>query len=124
MITVGQSFKQYMLTLSQCSFDTLKLSDELIQYIILEEFIIGSTSFFSKFTLDRLKNEGIIDDNIYNKSSLLQGMVMNLDNSNLENIESIRSAFEWKDVLILSEDIIKLINNKWTKDEIEYLYTV
>jgi len=124
MITVGQSFKQYMLTLSQCSFDTLKLSDELIQHIILEEFIIGCTSFFSEFTLDRLKSEGIIDDIINNKSSLLQKKVMKLDNSNLWNIESIKNALEWKEVLNLSEDIIKLINNKWTKDEIEYLYTM
>ena len=123
-ISVGQSFKLYMLTLNQCGMNILNMSDELIEYNILEEFIIGSTSFFSKFTLDRLLEHGLIDENIYNRSELLQQKVMKLDNSNLWNVESIKKDSEWKEVLELADKIKELIYEKWTMDEINQIFTM
>lgn len=111
-----------MLTLKQCGTDILKMSDDMIEHNILEEFIIGATSFFSKYTLDRLEGEGIIDENIYDKSCLLQKMIMALDNSKLWNVESIKSTQEWKEVLELSDEIKMLISGRWSEEEMEYFY--
>ncbi|MBO1580109.1 hypothetical protein [Bacillus sp. XF8] len=58
-IPVGKFFELLLDTLSQCGSDILKLSDEMIGNYVLEEGIIGVTSFFSKFTLERLENEVI-----------------------------------------------------------------
>ena len=121
-ITIGQSFRLYMLTLKQCGLDILKMPDDMIEYNILQEFIIGATSCFSKFTLDKLEENGIIDDDIYNKSKLLQQKVMNLDNSNFWNVESIKDTQEWRKVLELSDEIKALISTRWTEEEIDYLF--
>ena len=60
-IAVGKLFELYLDTLELCSEDTKLLSDELIEYNIFEEFIVGITSFMAPVSLDRLLDNGLID---------------------------------------------------------------
>ncbi|MBC1499648.1 hypothetical protein HB943_03460 [Listeria weihenstephanensis] len=123
-ISVGKSFELYLDTLSQCGEETLKLADIEVEHLILEEFIIGATAFFSKYTLERLEENGIIDAEISEKSKLLQRKIMEFDGTELWNVHSIRSASEWANIILLSDEIKNKINQKWTTEEIEYLYSI
>ncbi|MCD2248843.1 hypothetical protein LAX74_001990 [Listeria marthii] len=123
-ITIGQSVAFFLDTLSECSKEKLDLSDEMIEHYILEEFIVSVAGAFSNFTLERLYGEGIIDSNIKDKSRLLQSKVMKLDNTNLWNVEAIKTSSEWAEVIQLSDEIKQLVTDKWTNEELAYLKTL
>ncbi|EAC9077707.1 hypothetical protein HB822_06860 [Listeria innocua] len=123
-ITIGQSVEFFLETLAECSKEKLNLSDEMIEHYILEEFIVSVAGAFSNFTLERLYDEGIIDSNIKDKSRLLQSKVMELDNTNLWNVEAIKTSPEWAEVIQLSDEIKRLVTDKWTSEELVYLKTL
>lgn len=123
-IHIGKSFELILDTLSQCGSDILKLSDEMIGHYVLEECIIGATSFFNKFTLERLESAGIIDSEISEKTTSLQRKLINLDNTDLWNVQSIKNNPKWKEIMGLSNEIKELIYRKWNDEEIAYLITL
>lgn len=120
-ISIGRSFELFLDTLSQCGKDILKMSDEMIAYYILEEFITGVSSFLNNFTLDRLENKGIIDPEISEKSKILQKKAMGIDNTERRSAKSIKNSTEWEEIINLSDEIKALVHEKWKNKEIEYL---
>lgn len=123
-ITVGKLFELYMDTLQKCGIQILNLSDEMIGYYIFEEFIVGITSFLSKNSLDRLENEGIIDEEIYSQSEMLRTVTLEIEQTDLWNIDSVKNSKKWKTVMQISDNIKELICQRWNKSEIEYFYSM
>ncbi|WPK12116.1 hypothetical protein R6U77_00060 [Lysinibacillus louembei] len=124
MITIGESFELLLETLKHSNSNVLTLSDELIEYYLLEEFAIEAPAYLSKFTLDRLSNEGIIDEEILGKCRELQSVYFLVDQIKVWNSPSIKKSSEWKEIFSLSDQICELIHKKWTDEEIEYLKTL
>lgn len=116
-LKIEKLFDFYIDTLEKCGMDILDLSNEMIGYYIFEELDIGATTFLYKDNVNRLLDEGFIDDDIYAKSILLREKIMRLQGTKLWNIESVKNTSEWKEILQLSDDIKQLIYQRWTDAE-------
>lgn len=123
-LSIGGKFDWFLDTLSKSGIFVKKLSDTEIETYIFEDFIVGVISFMHTKNLQELKEYGIIDDKIMKMSLDLREKTMKLDNTNLWNIESVKQASVWLEILELSDEIKSLINAKWTEEEIDYLKTV
>ncbi|MCC8024394.1 MAG: hypothetical protein LIP16_03715 [Clostridium sp.] len=121
-ITVGKLFELYLDTLKMCSEDTKLLPDDLIGYNIFEEFIIGITSFLAPVSLERLIDNGLIDEQIYNDSEYLRALVLELDGTAEWNVSSFRNSESWNEIIKLSDKIKKIIGDKWTEQDLLKIY--
>lgn len=124
MIRVGESFDLFLETLKHSNSEVLNLSDELIEYYLLEEFAIEAPAYLSEFTLNRLLNEGIIDANILEKGKTLQKMYLSMDQMKNWDASFIKESSEWGEIITLSTKIFELVRQKWTEEEIKYLKTL
>lgn len=124
MISIGESFKLFLETLKHSNSNVLTLSDDLMEYYLLEEFAIEAPAYLSEFTLDRLASEGIIDEEIFEKSKKLKDVYFSMNQMKVWDSSSIKKSSEWKEIFSLSNQICELINKKWTGKEIEYLKTI
>lgn len=124
MISIGESFKLFLETLKHSNSNVLTLSDDLMEYYLLEEFAIEAPAYLSEFTLDRLVNEGIIDEEIFEKSKKLKDVYFSMNQMKVWDSSSIKKSSEWKEIFSLSDQICELIHKKWTDKEIEYLKTI
>jgi len=94
-------------TLNKCGVYLLEMEDTCIGYNIFEEFDIGAISFLHDNTLKKLKGANLINDNIAKMSSELRSNFLALQDTDLWNVDSVKHATEWRNILELS-DIIKL----------------
>ncbi|USD14120.1 hypothetical protein ND894_19330 [Priestia megaterium] len=124
MISIGESLKLFLETLKHSNSNVLTLSDDLMEYYLLEEFAIEAPAYLSEFTLDRLASEGIIDEEIFEKSKKLKDVYFSMNQMKVWDSSSIKKSSEWKEIFSLSDQICELINKKWTGKEIEYLKTI
>ncbi|AKP77801.1 hypothetical protein ACLZHR_13810 [Priestia aryabhattai] len=124
MISIGESFKLFLETLKHSNSNVLTLSDDLMEYYLLEEFAIEAPAYLSEFTLDRLASEGIIDEEIFEKSKKLKDVYFSMNQMKVWDSSSIKKSSEWKEIFSLSDQICELINKKWIGKEIEYLKTI
>ncbi|MDT2600677.1 hypothetical protein P7D85_12890 [Enterococcus hulanensis] len=123
-LTLGEKFDWFIDTLEKSGMFILELSDEEIETFIFEDLIVGVTSFFSKNNLTELKENGIIDEDIEENAYLLREKVLNIDNTSLWNINSVRQSFKWLDIFKLSDELKKKLHERWSNEEIEYLKTI
>lgn len=121
-ITVGKLFELYLDTLENCGENTKKLSDEMIEYNIFEEFIVGVTTFLANNNLDILLEYGLIDEQIYSDSERLRAYTLSIDNSDQWNVLSFRNTQSWDEIMKLSDDIKNQIKIKWDENDIEEIY--
>lgn len=92
MISIGESFKLFLETLKHSNSDVLTLSDDLMEYYLLEEFAIEAPAYLSEFTLDRLASEGIIDEEIFEKSKKLKDVYFSMNQMKVWDSSSIKKA--------------------------------
>lgn len=78
MMIMGESFQLFLETLKHSNSNVLTLSDDLMEYYLLEEFAIEAPAYLSEFTLDRLANEGLIDEEIFKKSIKLKDVYFSM----------------------------------------------
>ncbi|MBC1467930.1 hypothetical protein HB979_04315 [Listeria welshimeri] len=123
-LSLGEKFDWFIDTLNKSGIFILNLSNKEIETFIFEDLIVGVTSFFSKNNLIELKENGLIDEEIEKKAYLLRKKILNIDNTNLWNIDSVRQSSEWLDIFELSDELRKKLHERWTDEEIEYLITI
>lgn len=124
MIISGKLFELFLETLNHSNSKILEKDDVVIENLIFDEFSIEAPAFLSKTTLDRLKDEGIIDTIIKEKSKQLQKEFLSLDSQQIWTAEMVKNNPDWYRLFSMSDEISRLVHNKWTKDEIEYLKTL
>ncbi|WP_086314428.1 hypothetical protein A5821_001996 [Enterococcus sp. 7F3_DIV0205] len=123
-LSLGGKFDWFIDTLNKSGLFILNLSDKEIETFIFEDLIVGVTSFFSKNNLIELKENGLIDEEIEEKAYLLRKKILNIDNTDLWNIDSVRQSSEWLDIFELSDELKKKLHERWSDEEIEYLKTI
>lgn len=123
-LSLGGKFDWFIDTLNKSGMFILNLSNKEIETFIFEDLIVGVTSFFSKNNLIELKENGLIDEEIEEKDYLLRKKILNIDNTNLWNIDSVRQSSEWLDIFELSDELKKKLHERWSDEEIEYLKTI
>ena len=85
-------------------------SDATIKHNLFEEFSIDVISFLNEDTLNLFLDEGMIDDDILEKSIELRNSFMQLEkNVELLSVEAVRTFEDWKRLLRTSDEIRKLL---------------
>ncbi|MEO1769336.1 hypothetical protein [Candidatus Enterococcus ferrettii] len=123
-LSLGEKFDWFIDTLNKSGMFILDLSNKEIETFVFEDLIVGVTSFFSKNNLIELKENGLIDGDIEEKAYLLREKILSIDNTDLWNVDSVRQSSEWLDIFELSDELKKLLYNRWSDEEIKYLKTI
>ena len=102
MVSLEEKYENLKKTIQECGSYLLTESDDTIKHNLFEEFSIDAISF--------LLNEGMIDEDILEKSIELRNSFMQLDkNVELRSVEAVRTFEEWKRLLRISDEIRKLL---------------
>lgn len=125
-LTVGESFKNFLITLNSFGIDSLKFTDEEIEANIFGTFITNSLVYLSEYTLEIFEDYGLIDNKIRNKCEILKKGIMDImnDNEYYWNSDFVRTKKEWKRMMVLSDEISCMLKNKWTDDEIKQIFEI
>lgn len=123
-LTIGGKFDWFMDTLNKSGVFVRTLSDKEIETYIFEDLIVGAVSCFNKNNLKELKDDGIIDEEIEEATLLLREKILLIDNSDIWNIDSVKTDSNWLDIFELSDWIKKKVHEMWTDEELEYLKTI
>jgi len=108
-ITVNKLMELFVDTLQKCGMHLLEMSDEYIGYYIFEEFDSGAISFLHESSLLKLEKAGLITESISQKSAELRSKFMALQNTDQWNVDSVKCAKEWREILELSDEIKSLL---------------
>ena len=85
-------------------------SDDTVKHNLFEEFPIDVISFLYEDTLNLFLNEGMIDNEILEKSIELRNLFLQLEkNAELLSVEAVRAFEEWKRLLRISDEIRQLL---------------
>ena len=110
MISLEKRYENFKSTIEECGSYLLLEDDDTIKHNLFEEFSIDAISFLHEDTLNLLLNEGMIDEDILEKSIELRNSFMQLDkNVELRSVEAVRTFEEWKKLLRISDEIRKLL---------------
>jgi len=121
-ITLGKLFSLYVDIFDKFGLHILNETDQMINYYVFEATDVN-IGYCSRRILTKFLDEGIIDENIFESSSLLLENFRRLeDTMPIRNTESIKSSLEWKKLMELSDNIKKMIKDKWTDEELQAIY--
>lgn len=121
-ITLGKLFELYVDTFNKFGLHLLDETDQMINYYVFEETDIN-IGYCSKRILIKFLEEGIIDEEIFEKSLLLLESFRKLEAEMLiREAEFVQKSFEWKKLMEWSDDVKKMINNKWTNEELKEIF--
>ena len=110
MISLEERYQNFKKTIQECGSYLLTESDDTIKHNLFEEFSIDVISFLHEDTLNLFLDEGMIDDDILEKSIVLRNSFMQLEkNVELLSAEAVRTFEEWKRLLSASDEIRKLL---------------
>jgi hypothetical protein len=117
--TVAEKMELFLDTLQKCGMHLLNADTITIEFNIFEEFDIGANSFLHISNLIILKDAGLINELVLNKSIELRNKFMVLQGGEKWNIESVKNSTEWLEILELSDEIIRMLSTK--KDALIHL---
>lgn len=110
MISLEKRYENYKKTIQECGSYLLTESDDIIKHNLFEEFSVDVISFLHEDTLNLFLDEGMIDDDILEKSIELRNSFMQLEkNVELLSVEAVRTFEEWERLLRTSDEIRKLL---------------
>ena len=110
MISLEERYENFRKTIQECGSYLLTESDDTIKHNLFKEFSIDVISFLHEDTLNLLLDEGMINDDILEKSIELRNSFIQLEkNVELLSVEAVRTVEEWKRLLRTSDEIRKLL---------------
>ena len=110
MVSLEEKYENFKKTIQECGSYLLTESDDTIKHNLFEEFSIDVISFLHEDTLNLFLDEGMIDDDILEKSIELRNSFMQLEkNVELLSVEAVRTFEDWKRLLRTSDEIRKLL---------------
>lgn len=112
-------FESLIGTLDASSSKLIGLDDEMLGYTVFEELSVDYNVFLQGYTLDVLIDKYIITDEITDKCKVLYNKINEIENSELWDMEYIKTNAKWLDVMNLSDEIKKMITDIWGKDCVE-----
>lgn len=110
MISLEKRYENFKSTLEECGSYLLSENDDTIKYNLFEEFSVDVISFLHQDTLNMFLDEGMIDNDILEKSKELRNSYIQLEkNPELFNVQAVKISDEWKKILKVSDEIKELI---------------
>lgn len=110
MISLEEKYENFKRTIQECGSYLLTESDDTVKHNLFEEFSIDVISFLHEETLNLFLDEGMIDNDILEKSIELRNSFLQLEkNAELLSVEAVRSYDKWKRLLRISDEIGQLL---------------
>lgn len=110
MISLEEKYENFKRTIKECGSYLLTESDDTVKHNLFEEFPIDVISFLYEDTLNLFLDEGMIDNEILEKSIELRNLFLQLEkNAELLSVEAVRAFEEWKRLLRISDEIRQLL---------------
>lgn len=110
MISLEEKYENFKRTIQECGSYLLTESDDTVKHNLFEEFPIDVISFLYEDTLNLFLDEGMIDNEILEKSIELRNLFLQLEkNAELLSVEAVRAFEEWKRLLRISDEIRQLL---------------
>ena len=110
MISLEEKYENFKRTIQECGSYLLKESDDTVKHNLFEEFSIDVISFLDENILNLFLDEGMIDNEILEKSIELRNLFLQLEkNAELLSVEAVRAFEEWKRLLRISDEIRQLL---------------
>ena len=121
-ITLGKLFSLYVDVFDKFGLHLLNETDQMINYYVFEAMEI-SIGYCSRHILTIFLDEGIIDEDIFEYSVLLLEKFRVLAHViPIRNAEYIKNSTEWKKLMELSDNIKRMIETKWTNEELQMIF--
>lgn len=104
-------YQRFVYTLKQCGKFLLHSTDEVIETCIFEDFDIGVRGDICDDNLEIFIEEGWSDEEIKEKCLQLRNLFFNIQSgqSQIWNIQSVRTSKVWLEILELSDEIKSLL---------------
>jgi hypothetical protein len=103
-------YEFYLETINCCSSKLLTENDETVCYYLLEILDSNVHSFFHEDVLKKLRNDGFINDQIFDRTLKLKERAIVLLNDN-KHIVLIRNSESWLSLFSLGDEIISQISD-------------
>lgn len=114
MLSIEERYELFKNTIEECGTDILLESEDTIEYNLFEEFAVDAVSFLHENMLDALLEEGMIDDEIYEKCKELRNYHLCMQTSSLlKSGKEVKRSAEWMELMGLSDEIRKKIDFHW-----------
>lgn len=111
-ISCTKAFELFIDTLDHFGTFLLNADTEDIGWCVFEEFDGESITFLHENTLNRLLDGGYISAEVYPLCQLLRKRFRELEGTALWDVEAVRSAPEWYELLVLADKIKSMVNRK------------
>lgn len=106
--SIEEQYLFYKKTIQECGSSILLEEDIKIEYLLFEELLPDIISYLYENALEIFWDQGWIDENIYVKSKALREKYISIEkNRALCNAEAVRTAEEWKEFLLLADEVGK-----------------
>lgn len=112
LIGATELFGFFLETLGHCGTFLLSVATEDIEWHVFEEFDVESITFLHETTLDRLLDAGYISVEVYPLCQLLRKKFRDMEDTSLWDVESVKSAPEWYEILSLADRINSMVNRE------------
>ncbi len=110
VLSLKERYKYFKATIEECGSFLLLENNENIEYNLFEEFAVDVVSFLHEDTLKMFLNEGMIDNDIVDKTIQLRKRYLQIQkNPQLFNVEVVKTSKDWKKILKLSDEIRELL---------------
>ena len=110
MISLEKRYENFKSTIEECGSYLLLEDDDTIKHNLFEEFSIDISSFLHEDTLNLFLDEGMIDNDILEKSIELRNAYLELERiPDMLNVETVKTSEKWKNILRKSDEISELL---------------
>ena len=110
MISLEKRYENFKSTIEECGSYLLLEDDDTIKHNLFEEFSIDIISFLHEDTLNLFLDEGMIDNDILEKSIELRNAYLELERiPDMLNVETVKTSEKWKNILRKSDEISELL---------------
>lgn len=112
-ISPEELFELYKDTLYKCQSKIFNYPDDIIEMMVLEDFVIGATSFLHDDSLNTLLNNHLIDKKQYDLSRKIRALFFEIEDCGELTLDCLKGQSEkWKHLTSLVDEAVAGLKNK------------
>lgn len=112
-ISPEELFELYKYTLYKCQSKIFNYPDDIIEMMVLEDFVIGATSILHDDSLNTLLNNHLIDKKQYDLSRKIRALFFEIEDCGELTLDCLKGQSEkWKHLTSLVDEAVAGLKNK------------
>ena len=107
-ISPEELFELYKDTLYKCQSKIFNYPDDIIEMMVLEDFVIGATSFLHDDSLNTRLNNHLIDKKQYDLSRKIRALFFEIEDCGELTLDCLKGQSEkWKHLTSLVDEVLQ-----------------